>query len=119
MRWLPMPIADMVDDWFEGDLLRAAIAARGLLGTSHGPRAAGSTLVWLTRLAHEMSAHPVPARVRGGPGALTHAMARAAQSVGADSPGPACGAHRGERGRVSGVVVEGDENGGRLRGVRR
>ena len=110
MRWLPMPIADMVEEWFEGDILRAAIAARGLLGTSHGPRAAGSTLVWLTRLAHDMSAQPVPARVRGGPGALTQAMARASQSVGAEI-------RLGQRverilvggGRVAGVVVEGRE----------
>jgi phytoene dehydrogenase-like protein len=110
MRWLPMPVADMVEEWFEDDVLRAAIAAQGLLGTSHGPRAAGSTLVWLTREAHELSAHPVPARVRGGPGALTQAMARAAQSVGAEI-------RLGQRverivasgGRVSGVVVEGRE----------
>ncbi|HEY6506662.1 MAG TPA: NAD(P)/FAD-dependent oxidoreductase [Vicinamibacterales bacterium] len=110
MRWLPMPIADMVEEWFEDDVLRATVAARGLLGTAHGPRAAGSTLVWLTREAHEMSARPVPARVRGGPGALTQAMARAAQSVGAEI-------RLGQRverivvsgGRVSGVVVEGRE----------
>jgi phytoene dehydrogenase-like protein len=110
LQWLPMPIADMVDDWFESDLLRAALAARGLLGTSHGPRAAGSTLVWLTRLAHELSARPSPAPVRGGPGALTRAMARAAQAAGAEVR---LGQHV-ERvvvrdGRVAGVVVNGSE----------
>lgn len=110
MRWLPMPVADMVEEWFEDDVLRAAVAARGLPGTSHGPRAAGSTLVWLMREAHGMSAHPAPARIRGGPGALTSAMARAAQSVGAEIRV----GQRVERivlsgGRVSGVVVEGRE----------
>jgi phytoene dehydrogenase-like protein len=110
MRWLPMPLADMVEEWFEDGLLRAAIAARGLLGTSHGPRAAGSTLVWLTREAHELSAHPVPARVRGGPGALTQAMARAAQSVGAEIRlGQPVERIVVSNGRVSGVVVEGRE----------
>ena len=41
LRWMPMPIADMVEDWFASAMLRAADAAHGLLGTPHGPRAGG------------------------------------------------------------------------------
>jgi len=108
MQWLPMPIADMVDDWFDSELLRAAVAARGLLGTSHGPRAAGSTLVWLTRLAHQMSARPSPAQVRGGPAALTRAMARAAEAAGAEIRlGAAVERIVVQDGRVAGVVAGG------------
>jgi phytoene dehydrogenase-like protein len=110
LQWLPMPIADMVDDWFECALLRAAVAARGLLGTSHGPRAAGSTLVWLTRVAHQLSAQPAAAQVRGGPGALTGAMARAAHAAGAeirlDQDVERIAV---EGGRVTGVVVAGHQ----------
>ena len=110
LQWLPMPIADMVDDWFESALLRAAVAARGLPGTSHGPRAAGSTLVWLTRLAHQLSARPAAAQVRGGPGSLTRAMARAAQAAGAEIRlGQEVERIAVEGGRVTGVVIAGHE----------
>ncbi len=110
LQWLPMPIADMVENWFASDLLRAAVAARGLLGTPHGPRAAGSTLVWLTRLAHRMSAHPLPMQIRGGPGALTRAMARAAQAAGAEIRlGQAVERIVIRDGRVAGVIASGDE----------
>jgi phytoene dehydrogenase-like protein len=108
MRWLPMPVADLVDEWFDEELLRAALAARGLLATSHGPRAAGSGLVWLLRRAHERDGPPTPARVRGGPGALTAAMSRAAVAAGAEVRTT----QRVERivvenGRVAGVVANG------------
>jgi phytoene dehydrogenase-like protein len=110
LQWLPMPIADMVDDWFEGGLLRAAVAARGLAGTSHGPRAAGSTLVWLTRLAHQLSARPAAAQPRGGPGALTQAMARAAQAAGAEIRlGQEVETIVVEGGRVTAVVIAGHQ----------
>ena len=29
LRWMPMAVADLVAEWFETDLLQAAIAARG------------------------------------------------------------------------------------------
>ena len=110
LQWLPMPIADMVDDWFECALLRAAVAARGLTGTSHGPRAAGSTLVWLMRLAHLLSARPAAAQVRGGPGALTAAMARAAQAAGTEIRlGQQVERIAVENGRVTGVVIAGHQ----------
>lgn len=108
LQWLPMPIADMVDDWFASELVRATVAARGLPGTSHGPRAAGSTLVWLTRLAHQLSARPSPAQARGGPGAVAHAMARAAESAGAEIRlGQAVDRIVTRNGRVAGVVAGG------------
>ena len=82
LRWLPMPIADLVGEWFENDTLRAAIAAPGLSGTMLGPRSAGGTLVMILNEAHQQLAGGLR-RVRGGPGALTRAMATAATSAGA------------------------------------
>src|SRR6185503_14972503 len=32
LRWGPMAVADLVGEWFETELLRAAIAARGVYG---------------------------------------------------------------------------------------
>ena len=38
LRWAPMPIADLMDEWFENPLLKATIAARAIFGCSAGPR---------------------------------------------------------------------------------
>jgi phytoene dehydrogenase-like protein len=84
IRWGPMAAADFVAEFFETDLLRAAIAARGIYGAALGPWSAGSTLLLLLRAA----ADPYPvgnsAYPRGGMGALTAAMAAAAKEAGAE-----------------------------------
>jgi phytoene dehydrogenase-like protein len=90
LRWMPMPVADLVAEWFSTDLLQAAIAARGIFGTATGPWSAGTGAVLLLDAAMD----PVPGgssvTVKGGPGELTHAMAEAARAAGAimrlDSP---------------------------------
>jgi phytoene dehydrogenase-like protein len=81
LRWGPMPVADLMHEWFETELLSASIAAAGVSGTMLGPWSAGSALVLLLREAHRRIA--VGAQVRGGPGALTHAMATSAEGAGA------------------------------------
>jgi phytoene dehydrogenase-like protein len=109
LRWLPMPVADLVGEWFDTDAVCAAIAAPGLSGTMLGPRSAGSTLVMMLNEAHQLLAGGVR-RVRGGPGQLSRAMATAAQSAGAvirtHSPVEQITVASG---RVTGVVVAGKE----------
>ena len=83
LRWAPMPIADFAAEWFETAGLQALVTAPGLSGTMFGPRSAGSTLVMLLREATRSLAGG-RYRVRGGPGALTGAMAEAARQAGAD-----------------------------------
>ena len=83
LRWGPMPVADLSREWFESDLLCAAIAGPALSGTMMGPRSAGSGLVLLMQEANKLLA-PRLSRVRGGPGALTQAMAAAARAAGAE-----------------------------------
>ncbi|MGC2674347.1 MAG: NAD(P)-binding protein, partial [Candidatus Acidiferrum sp.] len=75
LRWGPMAVADFVSEFFETDLLRAVIAARGIFGTALGPWSAGSTAVLLLRAAAD--SHPVGSAAfpRGGLGSLTHALA--------------------------------------------
>ena len=51
LRWGPMAVADLVSEYFETELLRAVIAARGIFGTFLGPWSAGSALVLLIRAA--------------------------------------------------------------------
>jgi len=108
LRWLPMPIFDFVHEWFEDELLRSAVAARGLSGTMYGPRSAGSTLVALLREAHAHLAGGRALRVKGGPGACTQAMAAAARAAGAeirtDTPVERIITSNG---RVSGVLANG------------
>jgi phytoene dehydrogenase-like protein len=84
IRWGPMAVADFVAEFFETDLLRAVIAARGIFGAQMGPWSAGSTALLLWRAG----ADPYPvgnsAVPRGGMGALTAAMAAAAKEAGAE-----------------------------------
>jgi phytoene dehydrogenase-like protein len=84
LRWGPMAVADLVAEYFETELLRATIAARGIFGTFLGPWSAGSSLVLLIRAAGD--AHPAgsAAFAAGGIGAITQAMAAAAQQAGAE-----------------------------------
>jgi phytoene dehydrogenase-like protein len=84
LRWGPMAVADFVSEFFETDLLRAAIAARGIFGTALGPWSAGSTAVLLLRAAAD--SHPVGSAAfpRGGLGSFTRALADAARKAGAE-----------------------------------
>jgi phytoene dehydrogenase-like protein len=84
LRWGPMAVADFVAEFFETELLRAAIAARGIFGTALGPWSAGSTAVLLLRAAAD--SHPVGSAAfpRGGLGSFTHALAEAAKQAGAE-----------------------------------
>ena len=84
LRWGPMAVADLAAEYFETELLRAVVAARGLFGTFLGPWSAGSALVLLLRAAGD--AHPGGSAcfAAGGMGALTQAMASAAQAAGAE-----------------------------------
>ena len=84
LRWAPMAVADLVSEFFQTERLRATIAARGIFGTFLGPWSAGTSLVLLLRAA----ADPNPAGSNffavGGIGAITQAMAAAAQQAGAE-----------------------------------
>ena len=83
LRWGPMAVADLAAEYFETELLRATIAARGIFGTFLGPWSAGSSLVLLIRAAAD--AHPAGSAyfAEGGVGAITKAMAAAATEAGA------------------------------------
>lgn len=84
LRWGPMAVADLVAEYFETELLRATIAARGIFGTFLGPWSAGSSMVLLIRAAGD--AHPAGSAyfAEGGIGSITQAMASAAQQAGAE-----------------------------------
>jgi phytoene dehydrogenase-like protein len=84
LRWGPMAVADLVAEYFETELLRAVIAARGIFGTFLGPWSAGSSLQLLIRAAGD--SHPAGSAffAAGGMGELTQAMASAAKAAGVE-----------------------------------
>src|SRR5213078_194861 len=83
-RWSPMAVADFVAEFFETELLRAVIAARGIFGTALGPWSAGSTAVLLLRAAADANPVGSAAFSRGGLGKFTNALAEAAKQAGAE-----------------------------------
>ena len=84
LRWGPMAVADLASEYFETDLMRGTIAARGIFGTFLGPWSAGSALVLLIRAAGD--SHPAGSAhfASGGIGAITQAMSSAAKAAGAE-----------------------------------
>ncbi len=110
LRWGPMAVADLVAEYFEDELLRATIAARGIFGTFLGPWSAGSSLVLLLRAAGDP--HPAGSAVfaEGGSGTLTQAMAGAAQAAGAEiRTGAEVREIRVKDGVATGVVLKNGE----------
>jgi phytoene dehydrogenase-like protein len=115
LRWMPMPVADLVGEWFDTDVLQAAIAARGIFGTVQGPWSAGTAAVMLLNAAIDPAPGGSSVTVRGGPGALIRAMADAAREAGADirTAAPVSRILVSE-GRAAGVALD---NGTELRGT--
>jgi phytoene dehydrogenase-like protein len=110
LRWGPMAVADFVAEFFETELLRAVIAARGIFGTALGPWSAGSTAVLLLRAAADT--HPVGSASfpRGGLGAFSRALAESAKQAGVEIRTDAEVRHiQIKDGAVSGVVLAGGE----------
>jgi phytoene dehydrogenase-like protein len=112
LRILPMSVADLMDEWFEADALKAVLASRGIEGVSLGTRAVGSSAVFLY---HHLGQSGWPllswGLPRGGMGGVTSAMAQAARASGVEiRTGTAVARIVTKNGRVSGVALaNGDE----------
>ncbi len=76
---------DLLDDNFEGDMLKGALAFDATLGAEYGPRSPGTVLTWLYRLAGEhASGTQGLAQPSGGMGALSDALATACTKAGVE-----------------------------------
>ena len=84
LRWGPMAVADLVSECFETELLRATVAADGLLGAMMGPWSAGSGLQLLLHEANASVGVTRDADVVGGPAAVATALRRAAERHGVE-----------------------------------
>ena len=84
LRYGPMAVADLAAEWFENETLRAIVAARGIFGAFAGPWSAGTSAPLLLQAAMTGSAIAPTVFVKGGMGALTLALAKAASDAGAE-----------------------------------
>jgi phytoene dehydrogenase-like protein len=46
-RIVPMPVADLLDEWFENDALKAALAGAGVMNLAQGPHSGGTAYSFL------------------------------------------------------------------------
>jgi phytoene dehydrogenase-like protein len=110
LRWGPMAVADLAAEWFETELLRAVVAARGITGAFAGPWSAGTSVPLLMQAAADGSAIAPAVSVKGGMGALTQALSEAAQAAGAEvRTGAGVARVTVKDGAATGVVLESGE----------
>lgn len=84
LRMLPIPIADWLDEWFENETLKGALAAGGVTALMQGPFATGTTLNFLHRQVYSGGAIRPTRFVRGGIGKLADALAAVIRGQGGE-----------------------------------
>ncbi len=81
LRVVAINIYDVLNEVFEDDRLKGAIAAEAVLGSAMGPRTPGTVLTWLQRLSGELNG---PLTVQsGGQAQLVNALTQSAEAAGA------------------------------------
>jgi len=107
LRYGTMPVADLAAEWFENELLRATVAARGIFGSFAGPWSPGTSNGLLMQAAFGGD----PLLMGGGISRITEALAKAASAAGAQIRTNTDVRHIGvKNGEVASVVLgTGDE----------
>jgi len=107
MRIATLPARDLMDEYFDNDILKATLSWDGVIGAKLAPRSPNSAvLTMLYRLAGESrGAHVIPG---GGVNGLVEALAASASAVGAEIK---CNS------KVSRVLIDGSVDGLVAKGV--
>jgi phytoene dehydrogenase-like protein len=85
VKLMTMSAADLLDEWFESDVLKAPMAVSGIIGTFLGVRSPGTAYVLLHHYMGDIDgAYRSWGFAKGGTGAISMAIARSAQSLGAE-----------------------------------
>jgi phytoene dehydrogenase-like protein len=85
IQLMTMSAADFLDQWFETDVLKATMAASGIIGTFLGIRSPGTAYVLLHHYMGEIDgAFRAWGLPKGGTGAISNAIASAAREAGAE-----------------------------------
>jgi len=112
LQLMTMSAVDFLDQWFETDVLKATMAASGIIGTFLGVRSPGTAYVLLHHYMGEIDgAFRSWGFSRGGTGAISNAIAGAAREAGVEIRTEAAVARiRTRGGEATGVVLaNGDE----------
>jgi phytoene dehydrogenase-like protein len=110
LRAVPMAVADFVSEHVTSDALRGAVAARAIRYTAAGPWSAGTSYQLLAESTAGGGAAGRTVLVRGGPGALSGALAAAARAAGAEIRATtAVSAVLSHEGAVTGVALSSGE----------
>jgi phytoene dehydrogenase-like protein len=111
-RVMTMSVGDLLDDWFEHDAFKGAMASTGVVGVWAGPRTPGTAYNLLHHELGEIDGVPgLWGHVRGGMGAISTAIARSAESAGAVvRTGAPVRSIDVEDGRVAGVTLDTGES---------
>ncbi len=111
VQLMTMSAVDFLDQWFETDVLKATMAASGIIGTFLGVRSPGTAYVLLHHYMGEIDgAFRSWGLVRGGTGGISNAIAGAAREAGVEIRTRTATAHIlvGD-GRARGVVLDNGE----------
>jgi phytoene dehydrogenase-like protein len=86
VRLMSMSVGDLLDEWFESDAVKAALAVSGIIGTWAGPRAPGTAYVLLHHSIGDVGDGQLGkwGYPEGGMGGVTRAIAAAASGFGAE-----------------------------------
>lgn len=85
VRLFTMSAADFLDEWFEDERVKGALAAQAIIGAWCGPMTPGSAYVLMHHWIGEVDGHAGAwGWVKGGMGGISAAMARAAEAAGAE-----------------------------------
>jgi phytoene dehydrogenase-like protein len=112
LQLMTMSAVDFLDQWFETDVLKATMAASGIIGTFLGIRSPGTAYVLLHHYMGEIDgAFRSWGFARGGTGAISNAIADAAREAGVETRTRAGVARIAVKsGQATGVVLDnGDE----------
>jgi phytoene dehydrogenase-like protein len=84
-KLMTMSSADFLSEWFECEPLKATKSASGIIGTFMGPRSPGTAYVLLHHYMGEIDgAFRAWGFAKGGTGAISESIARAARELGAE-----------------------------------
>jgi phytoene dehydrogenase-like protein len=111
LRFFTMSCADMLEEYFDSEILKAHLSGSSIIGTALGPRSPGSAYVLLHHYMGNIDgAVGAWGFARGGMGAITQALAASLEaSGGAVRPGAPVEQILVRNGRATGVVLEGGE----------
>jgi phytoene dehydrogenase-like protein len=85
VRLFTMSAADFLDEWFEDERVKGALATQAIIGGWCGPMTPGSAYVLMHHWIGEVDGHAGAwGWVKGGMGGVSSAMARAARAAGAE-----------------------------------